>query len=234
MVGREEWLREQGVDMAAYDAQPRADEALSSVCVAADRVCIGWLGLADQTRPQARKAVGDLKDLGIRRVVLLTGDKWAVANKVSAELGSTDVVAECLPEKKLEIVEGLQREGYRVAVVGDGINDAPALAAGDVGIAMGAAGNDIALHSATIALLNNDLERLPFLVTLSRRCRWVVNENLLFGLAFMAGGVSLSAVGLMSPIVAALLHNVGSFVVIFNSARLVRLGEQFAPHIRGA
>jgi len=230
LVGREEWLRDQGVDMAQYEAEEGATETLSSVCVAVEGRCIGWLGLEDQTRPQAKKATTDLKDLGMRRTVLLTGDKWAVANKVSDELGCTDVEAECLPEKKLEVVEGLKQEGYLVAVVGDGINDAPALAAGDIGIAMGAAGNDIALNSATIALLNNDLERLPFLVTLSRRSRWVVNENLMFGLFFMVAGLSLAGLGLMTPIIAAVLHNVGSFIVIFNSARLVRLGEHFTPH----
>ena len=232
LVGREDWLREQDVDMMQYDALHRADDAVSSVCVARDGVCVGWLGLEDQARPQAKKAAQDLKDLGMRRLVMLTGDKWAVANKMSTELGCTDVEAECLPEKKLEVVEGLKRQGYMVAVVGDGINDAPALAAGDIGIAMGAAGSDIALNSATIALLNNELARLPFLITLSRRSRWVVNENLLFGLLFMVSGLTLSGLGLMRPVWAALLHNVGSFLVIFNSARLVRLGEHFAPHSR--
>lgn len=230
LVGREDWLREQGVDMTQYEAEEGATETLSSVCVALEDRCIGWLGLEDQTRPEAKKATTDLRDLGMRRLVLLTGDKWSVANKVSTELGCTDVEAECLPEKKLEVVEGLKKDGYLVAVVGDGINDAPALAAGDIGIAMGAAGNDIALNSATIALLNNDLERLPFLVTLSRRSRWVVTENLLFGLFFMITGLSLAGLGHMTPIVAAILHNVGSFLVIFNSARLVRLGEHFTPH----
>lgn len=230
LVGRSDWLTEQGVDMTQYQEQHRAEEAISSVCVARDGVCIGWLGLEDQTRPQAKKATSDLKDIGIRQIVLLTGDKWAVANKVSEELGCTRVEAECLPERKLEVVEGLKHQGYLVAVVGDGINDAPALAAGDIGIAMGAAGNDIALNSATIALLNNELERLPFLVTLSRRTRWVVNENLLFGLLFMVTGLTLSGLGLITPVWAAVLHVVVSFLVIFNSARLVRLGEHLSPH----
>ncbi len=230
LVGRENWLREQGVDMAPYDAHTEKDEALSSVVVAVDGVCLGWIGLEDQTRPQAKNATAGLRELGMRRMVLLTGDKWAVARKVSQELGCTDVEAECLPERKLELVEELKSQGYMVGVVGDGVNDAPALAAGDIGIAMGAAGSDVALNSATIALLNNDLERLPFLVSLSRRCRWVVNENLLFGFCFMVGGLVLAGMGLMTPVLAAFLHNVGSFIVIFNSARLVRLGEHFSPH----
>jgi Cd2+/Zn2+-exporting ATPase len=165
---------------------------------------------------------------------MLTGDRAPVARKVAGELGCTDVKAECLPQAKLRSVHKLRDEGYFVAVVGDGVNDAPALAAGDVGIAMGAAGSDVAINSATIALMSNDLRRLPFLLRLSKRTRTLVLENLVFGLVFMIGGLTLSGFGYMTPIIAALLHNVSSFIVIFNSARLVRMGEELAPHRPGA
>jgi Cd2+/Zn2+-exporting ATPase len=123
-------------------------------------------------------------------------------------------------------VRGVKAKGYRVAVVGDGVNDAPALAAGDIGIAMGAAGSEVAIHSATIALMNNDLRRLPFLVKLSRSTRAVINQNFMFGVVFIIVGLTAAAFGYLTPIIAAILHNVGSLIVIFNSARLVRKGEE--------
>ena len=126
----------------------------------------------------------------------------------------------------MEFVRGVKAKGYRVAVVGDGVNDAPALAAGDIGIAMGAAGSEVAIHSATIALMNNDLRRLPFLVKLSRSTRAVINQNFLFGVLFIIGGLTLAALGYVPPIVAAAMHTVGSLIVVFNSARLVRKGEE--------
>jgi Cd2+/Zn2+-exporting ATPase len=231
LVGRHTWLAERGVDVPFLDDDDlRPPENLSTLFVARNGECIGWVGLEDTPRPEAIEAVRGLREQGVARVSMLTGDRAPVARKVAGELGCTDVKAECLPQAKLQSVHQLRDEGYFVAVVGDGVNDAPALAAGDVGIAMGAAGSDVAINSATIALMSNDLRRLPFLLRLSRRTRTLVLENLAFGLAFMIGGLTLSGFGLMTPIFAALLHNISSFIVIFNSARLVRMGEELAPH----
>jgi len=231
LVGREAWLADQGADMeplAAPDLKPHPN--LSTLFVARDGKAIGWIGLEDTPRPEAVHATDELRGLGIQRLIMLTGDKRAVAEKVATDLGCTDFQAECLPQAKLSTVRQLRAGGYFVAVVGDGVNDAPALAAGDVGVAMGAAGSDVAINSATIALMSNDLRRLPFLLTLSRKTRSLVVQNLAFGLVFMLGGLTLAGFGWMTPIVAALLHNISSFIVIFNSARLVRMGEELTPH----
>ena len=162
---------------------------------------------------------------------MLTGDRREVANRVSAELGCTDYKAHCLPQDKLAVVEKIRQDGHLVAVVGDGINDAPALAAGDLGIAMGAAGSDVAINSASIALMSNDLRRLPFLVKLSRKTRTVINQNLCFGILFIVVGIFVITMGWVDLIMAAVLHLLGALVVIFNSARLVRFGEHLEPHV---
>ena len=232
LVGRDTWLREQGV---AHDSFPEVADAetqgVSTLYVAKGGRCLGWVGLEDKARPEARRAADDLKDLGVRQLTMFTGDRWSVARKVSSGLGCTHVEAECLPERKLQLVHKMQDSGHLVAVVGDGVNDAPALAAGDISVAMGAAGSDIAIHSANIALMSNDLGRLPFLIRLSRKARRVINQNLLFGLIFIVGGLTLSGFGYATPTLAAVLHNIGSFIVIFNSARLVRFGEELKPFL---
>ena len=164
LVGRPSFLEENQVDISNVpDPSLHEEQGFSTLYLAANGVCLGWIGLQDKTRPEAQLAVKELfEDGDVRRVTMLTGDRKEVANRVSAELGCTDYKAHCLPQDKLAVVESIRKEGHLVAVVGDGINDAPALAAGDLGIAMGAAGSDVAINSASIALMSNDLRRLPF------------------------------------------------------------------------
>jgi Cd2+/Zn2+-exporting ATPase len=231
MVGRAQWLRESGVGedfVKAVDLNET--EGFSLIFVSANNKFIGWLGLEDQTRTEARESLADLKEAGVRRIAMVSGDRQPVASRVAREIGCEEVAGDCLPQDKVDYVRKTKGRGYRVAVVGDGVNDAPALAAGDIGIAMGAAGSEVAIHSATIALMNNDLRRLPFLVRLSRSTRAVINQNFLFGVAFIIGGLALAAFGKINPIVAAIMHNAGSLIVIFNSARLVRQGEEMEPY----
>jgi len=163
---------------------------------------------------------------------MVTGDRWSVARRVAAEMGCGEVQAEVLPADKLELVAALKQKGHRVAVVGDGVNDAPALAAGDLSIAMGAAGSDVAINSANIALMNNDLRRLPFLVKLSRRAIGVIHQNLIFGVAFIVLFEILAGLAVIRPVLGAVLHMLAAVVVILNSARLVRLGEELQQEQR--
>ncbi len=227
MVGRDTFLKENNVDISnVSDPTLHEEQGFSTLYVAKDAKCIGWIGLQDKTRPEAQQAVKELLNIGVKRVTMLTGDRDEVANRVAAELACTDFRAHCLPQDKLSIVEQIRKDGHTVVVVGDGINDAPALAAGDLGIAMGAAGSDVAINSASIALMSDDLKRLPFLVRLSRKTRRVINQNLGFGMMFILLGVAAGAAAWLPAVYAAVLHFVGSLIVVFNSARLVRYGEE--------
>ncbi len=227
LVGRAQWLKDNGVtEDFVKSVDLKETEGWSLIFVARDGKCIGWVGLEDQTRADAKEALAELKEAGVRRIAMVSGDRQAVATRVAAEIGCEEAQGECLPQNKVEFVRGMKAKGYRVAVVGDGVNDAPALAAGDIGIAMGAAGSEVAIHSATIALMNNDLRRLPFLVKLSRSTRAVINQNFMFGVCFIMVGWMTTTTGIIGPIAAAILHVVGSLIVIFNSARLVRKGEE--------
>ena len=227
LVGRAQWLKDNGVD---HNFEKSVDlnetEGWSLIFVARDGRCIGWVGLQDQTRAGAKASLAELKEAGVRRIAMISGDRQLVATRVAADIGCEEAKGDCLPQNKVEFVRSVKAKGYRVAVVGDGVNDAPALAAGDIGIAMGAAGSEVAIHSATIALMNNDLQRLPFLVKLSRSTRAVINQNFMFGGLFIIVGMTVTSLGYIGPIPAAILHNVGSLIVIFNSARLVRKGEE--------
>lgn len=227
IIGRSQWLQDNGVSGDFLNAVDLNEaEGFSILYVASKGQFIGWIGLQDETRAEAKESLADLSENGVRRIAMVSGDRRPVAERVAKEIGCEEVVAECLPQDKVDFVAMMRERGYRVAVVGDGVNDAPALAAGDVGIAMGAAGSEVAINSATIALMNNDLRRLPFLVKLSRSTRSVINQNFLFGTLFIIFGLAFASWGYINPIVAALLHNAGSLIVVFNSARLVRQGEE--------
>jgi len=227
LVGRAQWLKDNGID-ASFEKSVDLNETegWSLIFVAQNGKCVGWVGMQDQTRAEAKEALAELKEAGVRRIAMISGDRQVVATRVANEIGCEEAKGDCLPQNKVEFVRAMKLKGYKVAVIGDGVNDAPALAAGDIGIAMGAAGSEVAIHSATIALMNNDLRRLPFLVKLSRSTRAVINQNFAFGVIFIIVGLSASAFGYIGPITAAILHVIGTLIVIFNSARLVRKGEE--------
>ncbi len=234
-VGRANWITStdtpgiQLVDGAAQEIagvqESQETEGLSVLYVVRGGQMLGWIGLEDNTRPQAAAAMDRLRELGLNRLIIVTGDRESVARRVAAQM-HTDYRAEVLPHQKLEMVDELKSKGHRVAVIGDGVNDAPALAAGDISIAMGAAGSDVAIHSANIALMNNNLNRIPFLIDLSRRTSGIIRQNLWIGGLFILIFMALAAFGYVSPILAAVLHVASGLVVTFNSARLVRAGEE--------
>ncbi|MBN2560587.1 MAG: cation-translocating P-type ATPase [Phycisphaerae bacterium] len=230
LVGRESFLKEKGFDTTPLQAVAKQAEGMSQLYVADGDRLLGIVGLEDRTREAARGAVEELRTVGVRRVAMLTGDRQAVARRVAAEMACTEYKADCLPQEKLDLVEEMRAQGHRVMVIGDGVNDAPALAAGDLGVAMGAAGSDVAINSASIALLNNDLTRIPFLIRLSRATRKVVVQNLIFGVLYVVTVMALGAFGIVSPVFAAFLHLGSTLFVVFNSARLVRFGEEKTPH----
>jgi len=227
MVGRKAWILEQGVSMDAMK-DPKYDEpeGLSTLYVASGGKLLGWIGLEDRTRDEAKTAMGELRDQGLTQLVMVTGDRWSVARRVAREMGCTELQAEVLPADKLDLVADLKRKGHKVAVVGDGVNDAPALAAGDLSIAMGAAGSDVAINSATVVLMNNDLRRVSFLLRLGKSATDVIHQNLLLGVGFIVTLVVLAGMGYITPVLGAGLHTLTATLVIFNSARLVRFGEE--------
>lgn len=219
-VGRLRWLSE--THAIALAPLPPEAESHSLVGLAVDGVHVATFGLADRLRAEAPEAIARLRSIGITRFVMLTGDRRSVAERVAARLGLDEFVAECLPEDKQQRILALKASGARVMVVGDGLNDAPALAAGDLGVAMGALGNEVAIATADVALMSHDLRRLADLLVLSRRTIGTINQNLLAGFVLIIGAVTASAAGLVTPIMAAFWHEFSAFFVIFNSARLLR------------
>ena len=190
------------------------------IYIVIDEVPAGYLVLSDTLREESKDMIAALGRIGVRPV-LLTGDNLHAANAIAGQLGIRDVHAGCLPENKLDRIAAYQQEGNAVCMIGDGINDAPALKMADVGIAMGGIGSDIAVDAADIALVDDEIRELPHLLSLSRRMMTTIKVNLTFsmGLNFLA--IALAITGLLGPVIGALVHNAGSVLVIINSALLL-------------
>ncbi|CAG7428023.1 manganese-exporting P-type ATPase CtpC [Mycobacterium avium subsp. paratuberculosis] len=197
-------------------------QAETPLLLAVDGTLVGLISLRDEVRPEAAGVLKKLRANGIRRIVMLTGDHPDIAAVVADELGIDEWRAEVMPEDKLAAVRDLQEEGFVVGMVGDGINDAPALAAADIGIAMGLAGTDVAVETADVALSNDDLHRLLDVRDLGSRAVDVIRENYGMSIAVNAAGLIIGAGGALSPVLAAVLHNASSVAVVANSSRLIR------------
>ncbi|HTU35482.1 MAG TPA: cation-translocating P-type ATPase [Candidatus Acidoferrum sp.] len=220
VLGRRALLVELGINAGMQDG-----EDVSQVWVAYAGRCLGRFILRDKPRAEAREALAAMRALGIDRLVLLTGDRAAAAREVGDALGMDRVVAEVLPAQKLEIVRAEQAAGRVVMMVGDGVNDAPALGGADVGVAIGAELNEIALGGADVAVLGTDLGRLPQLVGLADVTRDVIGQNvwLAFGLSVVL--IIFAATGVLRPLTGALAQSATVFAVVVNSARILRFAS---------
>lgn len=236
IAGRGNWIKSQLPAAASQVASVEARiEGMSGVHVVKDGRYLGAVGLEDKVRPNSKGVVDRLREIGVRSVAIFTGDRLSVGKRVGLATGVDMVEAECLPEEKHELVKQLNADGYRVMMVGDGINDGPALAEADVGVAMGLSGSDIAANSAGVALMTDELNRLPFLMELARRTRVIIGQNIAVSVLMAIIGLGLAASGWFIEVggaslgvgAAALLHFLPDVFVIGNSFRLFRFGEDF-------
>jgi P-type E1-E2 ATPase len=206
---------------AVQRAELYASQGQKVIPVAVDSAVAGLLVVADTIRPESAAAVARLKALGVRETVLISGDNARVAEGVAATLGVDRVYADALPEAKLDLIREYQAQGLRVAFVGDGVNDAPALAAADVGIAMGGGGTAVAAETADIVLLADQLDRVPTLIELSRSSLGVIKANVVFSMSWNMFSVLLSGFGVIGPVFGAVMHELSALPVVANSARLI-------------
>jgi P-type E1-E2 ATPase len=203
-------------------------EGMTGVHVMKNGVYMGAVGLEDTIRSNTKTVVSRLRELGIRYIAIFTGDRLGVAKRVGQAVGVDAIEAECLPEEKHEELKYLIRQGHRTLVVGDGINDGPILATADVGVAMGLSGSDIATNSAGVALMNDDLRNIPFLLEIARKAKSVIALNITVAILLAIVGLALAATGRLYIWVTPFYQAAAYVFVIANSLRLVRFGEDFA------
>lgn len=224
LAGNLELLREQGA-MPDAEIIQETEYFLSRGCtviyVAVDGVPAGFLALSDTLRQESAPMIRCLHDLGAEPV-LLTGDRETAAAAIAQQLHIQEVHANCLPEDKLNYIKAYQQEHRQVCMIGDGINDAPALKAADVGIAMGGVGSDIAVDAADIVLVDDEIRELPHLIALSKRMMQTIKLNMTFSMTLNFLAITLAVIGTLNPVVGALVHNAGSVLVITNSAFLLK------------
>ncbi len=223
LAGNPELLSEAQVPLsqAAQEASQAAlGEGGTVIFLAVDGKLAGLVSLSDTLRENAGETITQVREAGAEPV-LLTGDRESAAGHIAKMLGITEVHAQCLPENKLQWIDQSQQRKEPVCMIGDGVNDAPALKKAEVGIAMGGVGSDIAVDAADIALVSDDIRELPHLLRLSRRMMTTIRINLTFSMALNFVAIILAITGVLNPVVGALVHNAGSVLVIINSVFLL-------------
>lgn len=222
VCGKRDYLVENGICLSndvQQSLEKLSGEGKASVLVGYDGQCIGLIALSDVLRPEARNVMGELAEMGIETVVL-TGDNRHAAEYMTKQLGISQYRAELLPADKVSAISRLQQEGKTICMVGDGVNDAPALKTAAVSVAMGSMGSDIAIETADIALMGDDLSRLPYLKRLSNAVVFSIKFNITLSMVINFIAITLSVIGLLNPVTGALVHNVGSVLVVLNAALL--------------
>lgn len=225
ICGNRSMLSAAGVDLSPLEALPDVrDAAETEVCVAREGVLLGVMGVADRIKPEAPAAVEKLKKLGIE-VWLLTGDNGRTAAAIGSQAGIELVMSEVPPEKKAEKIKELQAHGKRVCMVGDGINDAPALSAADTSIAMGG-GTDVAIDASDVLLPGGNIDGVPLALYISRATMRVIKSNLLWALLYNIVCIPMAACGIINPSIASAAMSFSSIAVMMNSLRLKHMGEK--------
>jgi len=223
LVGSRELLKENNLllpeDVERF-VREEEEHGRTALLIAHDNEICGIISVADVVREEAKRAIKELNKKGIK-VIMLTGDNPRTAKAVAQQIGIDEVFAEMLPEEKVEKIKELVRQGRKVVMVGDGINDAPALAEASIGIAMGAAGTDIAIETSDVALMTDDLTKITEAVKIGRKTFSVIKQNLASSIVFNIVGVSLASLGILNPFLAAVAHSLPDFLLFLNSSRLI-------------
>lgn len=224
LSGKASYLKENGVNFTnnvTNEAEKYLSQGCTVIYTAVNGILAGYLVLSDTLREESKSMISAIQLLGIEPV-LLTGDHANAAESIAKQLGISEIRADCLPEDKMDFIENSQKNGCSIAMIGDGINDAPALKKSDIGIAMGGVGSDIAVDAADIALIDDEIKELPHLLSLSKKMMNTIKANLAFSMALNFAAIALAITGVLNPIVGALVHNAGSVAVIVNSALLLK------------
>ena len=225
LVGKATYLQANDISIPEIIAQTVSDQTQqgrTALLVAKDTRPVGLIAIADEVRPETPRVISALKkDFGIEKITMITGDNRRVAKAIAAEIGMDDFQAELLPEQKQALVRRLQSEGHLVGMIGDGINDAPALAQADIGFAMGTAGTDVAIETADVTLMNDDLSRVAEFVWMSQKVLRRVKLNIFFSIIYNAVGLFLASLGMLTPVLAVIFQEAGCITVVFSSTLLL-------------